>query len=207
MADLARTVGFDLDMTLIDTRPGVLRVLGEINRQLGVHIDAGRVIGQLGPPLDQLLAPWVSANQMDQAIELFRAVYPEFAIIPSIALPGARAAMQAVRDHGDRVVVITGKHEANAKLHLEHLQLPYDVLHGGRWADGKTNSLTEFGASIYVGDHLADMRSAKAAQVFAVGIPTGGTEARQLRDAGADVVLGALTEFADWYALLRSTVK
>lgn len=196
---LTGTVGFDLDMTLIDSRPGIAVVLGEINRLTGSQISIPTMIEQLGPPLDQLLAPWVGVDQMDQAIELFRTLYPDHAIAPSPELPGARAAMQIVRDHGAQVVVITGKHESNAKLHLEHLQLPYDVLRGARWASGKTDSLTQLHAEMYVGDHRADMRSAKAAGVLAVGVSTGGTDATQLREAGADIVLGSLTEFADWY--------
>ncbi|MEO6955109.1 MAG: HAD hydrolase-like protein, partial [Antricoccus sp.] len=153
---LAGTVGFDLDMTLIDSRPGIAVVLGEINRLIDAQIDIPTVIERLGPPLDQLLAPWVSGNQMDRAIDLFRALYPDHAIAPSPELPGAHAAMQIVRDHGAQIVVITGKFQSNAKLHLEHLQLPYDVLRGARWASGKTDALTQLQAEMYVGDHRAD---------------------------------------------------
>lgn len=204
---LAGTVGFDLDMTLIDSRPGIAVVLGEINRLTGAQIDIPTVIERLGPPLDQLLAPWVSGNQMDRAIDLFRALYPDHAIAPSPELPGAYAAMQIVRDHGAQIVVITGKFQSNAKLHLEHLQLPYDVLRGARWASGKTDSLMQLHAEMYVGDHRADMQSAKAAGVLAVGVSTGGTDATQLRDAGADLVLGSLTEFADWYVMSHNVLS
>ncbi|MEO6956742.1 MAG: HAD hydrolase-like protein, partial [Antricoccus sp.] len=195
------------DMTLIDSHPGIAAVLGEINRLIDAQIDIPTVIERLGPPLDQLLAPWVSSNQMDRAIDLFRALYPDHAITPSPELPGAHAAMQLVRDHGAQIVVITGKFQSNAKLHLEHLQLPYDVLRGARWASGKTDALTQLQAEMYVGDHRADMQSAKAAGVLAVGVSTGGTDATQLRDAGADLVLGSLTEFADWYVMSHNVLS
>jgi len=191
-------VGFDLDMTLIDSRPGMAAVLRAINAERGYDIDADSVAARLGPPLDQLLAPWVRIADRPAVIDRFREIYPQYAIAPAIALDGAHDALDAVRAHGGRAIVITGKYEPNALLHLGHLGLPYDALTGASWADGKTSALREAGAAAYVGDHPGDMRSATAASVVAIGVPTGGASADELVDAGADVILGSLAEFPEW---------
>ena len=46
------TVGFDLDMTLIDSRPGIRASLRALTEETGVPIDADVVIGRLGPKLE-----------------------------------------------------------------------------------------------------------------------------------------------------------
>ena len=44
-------VGFDLDMTLVDTRPGIKRVWDELSVLTGVVIDSDLAVSRLGPPL------------------------------------------------------------------------------------------------------------------------------------------------------------
>ena len=47
-------VGFDLDMTLVDTRPGIAAVLDALAAETGVEIDRTAAVGRLGPPLDDV---------------------------------------------------------------------------------------------------------------------------------------------------------
>ncbi|QHC02429.1 HAD hydrolase-like protein [Epidermidibacterium keratini] len=183
-------------MTLIDTRPGMRAVVGQLNAERGYGIDAAAVAEVLGPPLDQLLAPWVPQAEMPEVTDRFREIYAEVAIEPVEALPGAAEALESVHDHGGRILVLTGKFEPNAKRHLKHLDLPYDVLVGSRWATAKADVLSEYAATAYVGDHPADMRAARDAGAWAVGVSTGGYDAAALTEAGADDVLRSLKEFA-----------
>lgn len=202
MPDLV--VGFDLDMTLVDSRPGISAVLHQINSESGYGIDVDRAVSMLGPPLDQLLAPYLAPELVLNAVERFRDLYPSIAIAPTVLLPGAREAMQAVHELGGRVLVLTGKFESNALLHLQELGLPYDRLAGARWADGKTLVLREEAAAAYVGDHVGDMRSARAADAVAVGVSSGGQSAEELTEAGADIVLDSLIALPDW---LKTNLK
>lgn len=196
MADLV--VGFDLDMTLVDSRPGISAILAQLNVESGYQIDVDVAVSMLGPPLDQLLAPYIAPDQLPLAVERYRGLYPSVAITPTVLLPGARESVETVHDLGGRVLVLTGKFESNALLHLQALELPFDRLAGARWADGKTAVLREESAAVYVGDHVGDMRSAKAAGAIAVGVPTGGQSADELNDAGADIVLDSLTALPEW---------
>ncbi|EST39271.1 hypothetical protein N566_02900, partial [Streptomycetaceae bacterium MP113-05] len=154
------TVGFDLDMTLIDSRPGIRAAYEVLSAETGVPIDADLAVSRLGPPLHEELAHWFPAGRVAETGERYRELYPEYAITPSLALPGAREALQAVRDAGGRTVVVTAKHEPNAKLHLEYLGLEPDALVGGLWAEAKAEALREHGAHVYVGDHTGDVRGA-----------------------------------------------
>ena len=57
-------MGFDLDMTLIDTRPGFAATLAVLAEETGVDLDVEELSSRLGPPLDQLLAPHYPAERL-----------------------------------------------------------------------------------------------------------------------------------------------
>ncbi len=191
-------VGFDLDMTLIDTVPGFSRTLLALGAELGVDFPVAELTSRLGPPLEALLAGHLAEEAVAAAGDRFRALYPEHAIACVPTLPGAEAALAAVRRHGGRLLVVTGKYPANARLHLDHLSLVVDHLEGWVWGIGKAAVLRREGASIYVGDHVHDVEGALAAGVLSVSVLTGGCTREELLDAGTHVVLDGLHDFPAW---------
>ncbi|MEI5008225.1 HAD family hydrolase [Streptomyces sp. PmtA] len=194
------TVGFDLDMTLIDSRPGIRAAYRALSAETGVWIDADLAVTRLGPPLEQELARWFPDVRILEVGDRYRELYPEYAISPTPAMPGAREAVAAVQALGGRAIVVTAKHEPNAKLHLAHLGIEPDEVIGWLWAEAKAEALREHDARVYVGDHVGDVRGARTAGVLSVAVPTGPCDERELREAGADVVLRDLTEFPAWLA-------
>lgn len=197
MTSAARgSVGFDLDMTLVDTRPGIAAAFRELSARTGVPVDADLVVTRLGPPLRHEIRHWFPPSEVESAVTAYRALYPSYAIEPSVLLPGARAAVEAVRARGARVVVVTSKLGRLARLHLEHLKLDVDEVAGDLFAEGKAAALTAYGAVLYVGDHVADMVAARTAGVPGVGVTTGPCDADELREAGASLVLRDLTGFS-----------
>ena len=191
-------VGFDLDMTLIDTRPGFAATLRALTEETGVPVDVDLLCARLGPPLDHMLAPYYPAEQLGALVDRFRVLYPDHAVAATPALAGAHEALAAVRRHGGRTVVVTGKFTPNAALHVAALRFEIDHLRGEVWGVGKAAALQEHGASIYVGDHVHDVEGARAAGALSVSVLTGGSTEAELRDAGTDVVLRDLADFPAW---------
>jgi uncharacterized protein len=191
-------VGFDLDMTLIDTVPGFAAVLRELAPEYGVELPVDELTSKLGPPLEQLLAPYLPAEQVQPAGDRFRELYVDHAITSVPVLPGAHEALAAVHGHRGRVVLVTGKFPRNAQLHVDHLALDVDVLEGWVWGVGKAEALRREGVSVYVGDHVHDIEGARAAGALSVSVLTGGCTREELEDAGTDVVLEGLEEFPAW---------
>ena len=54
----ALVVGFDLDMTLVDSRPGIRAVYDALAAESGIAIDSAAAVSRLGPPLEDELALW-----------------------------------------------------------------------------------------------------------------------------------------------------
>ena len=194
------TVGFDLDMTLVDSRPGIRASMGALSRETGVEIDADVVIGRLGPKLEWELAQWFPADQVDQMSERYRWHYWEHCVgTGTLLLPGARDAVAAARARG-RAVIVTAKSERLAYRCLESVGLHADAVVGHVHGDEKRDALVEHAAGIYGGDTVPDIRSALDASAIAVGVTTGPDDARTLLAAGADLVLDSLADFPGWLA-------
>jgi phosphoglycolate phosphatase len=188
-------VGFDLDMTLIDSRPGIAAAYRALTAKTGVYVDADLAVSRLGPPLRTELREWFPAAEVERAVTTYRALYPDFAIAPTVPTPGAVEALAAVRELGLRVVVVTSKLGSLAELHLAHLGMTADELAGDLFAEGKAAALVEYGARWYVGDHAADMTAARTAGIPGIGVTTGPCDADELRAAGATYVLSDLVAF------------
>ena len=135
---------------------------------------------------------------MASAVDRFRELYVDHAIHTVTTLDGAVESIAAVRRHGGRVVVVTGKYEPNARRHVEHLALDVDHVTGLVVGAGKAEALLREGASLLVGDHVHDVEGARAAGITSVSVLTGGCTEEELVEAGTDVVLADLTAFPAW---------
>ncbi|MFD5758908.1 HAD family hydrolase, partial [Streptomyces sp. NPDC127044] len=74
------TVGFDLDMTLIDSRPGIHACYRALSERTGTYIDCDLAVTRLGPPLAEELINWFPADQVPAIADLYREMYPVHAI-------------------------------------------------------------------------------------------------------------------------------
>ncbi|HEX3647890.1 MAG TPA: HAD hydrolase-like protein [Pseudonocardiaceae bacterium] len=190
------TVGFDLDMTLIDPRPGMIAAMAALADETGLPLDGEYFAAHLGPPLDHVLRGFGAPEALVPGlVRRFRELYPDIVVPATVALPGAAAALAAVRAEGGRTLVVTGKYRPNAARHLTALGWEVDSLVGELWAGGKAEALREHGAALYVGDHVGDMIGAVTAGVYPVGVLTGPCDEAELRAAGARLVLPDLTGF------------
>jgi phosphoglycolate phosphatase len=192
-------IGFDLDMTLIDSWPAIAAAYTGLIRDTGTAIDLDAVHGRLGIKLEDELVRWFPDPDIDAAAECYRAHYVRVAAELTQILPGAREALAAVRAAGARTAIVTAKHPTTTALSLRAMALAADELHANVHGAEKADVLRRLRAAVYVGDTPPDMAAAHAAGARAVGVATGSFTAAELRAAGADTVLGSLTEFPDWY--------
>lgn len=186
-------VGFDLDMTLVDSRPCVIAVAEVLAVEEGVPIDGELWASRLGPPLELELAHWVAPDRVEPAADRYRALMRELGVARTELLPGAREAVERVRRLGGRAIVVTAKQQVLAEQTLELLGIEVDEVVGWAWREAKGEVLRERRAQVYVGDHPHDVDGARVAGALSVGVRTGGSE-----PVAADVLLDDLTTFPDW---------
>jgi phosphoglycolate phosphatase len=201
---MAGPVGFDLDLTLIDSRQAILAAWSAVAEELDVHIDLAAVEARLGIKLEDEAAFWFPPDRQADAAATYRRHYLRIPPGLTSMLPGARDSMAAVRRAGERVVIITAK-SVTPSVEAVDLHEEADEIVTHVYGPEKASVLARIGAAAYVGDTPADMAAALSAGVVSVGVPTGSFSAAELSQAGAQVILGSPREFPDWYQTSRES--
>lgn len=187
-------VGFDLDLTLIDSRHGMKATLDALALDTGVHIDSELAVLRFLPFLDKELAHWFPAEEVPYAYERFKELYLDHGIDPTMSLPGAVETLTGLMDDGWEIMILTFRDSRAALRHLDHLAIPYTIVMGSAWQQGKDTVLKQSKPAAYIGDHVEDVRAACRAGVPAIGVTTGVYGEEALSEAGAHTVLSALSE-------------
>ncbi len=177
------------------------RAVGE---ETGVHIDLADVDLRMGIKLEDEVTYWFPVAERERAAACYRRHYIALAPALTTLLPGAQEALAAVKQAGEEAVVVTAKHAMSIGPSLGAVGLAPDRLFTHVHGEEKAEVLARLGAAAYVGDTPADMVASRRAAVLAVGVPTGSFGARQLTEAGADIVLSSLLDFPSWYARHRA---
>ncbi len=193
-------VGFDLDLTLVDSHERILSAYIRALHDLGVEVSREELTPHMGMPLVKTAVAVGAAVDADALVLRYRHYYDEPDAPLTLPMPGAPEALDAVHAAGGRTVVVSAKftpavHKALAEAGLTDL---VDVVYGELFAEDKAGALIAEGASIYVGDHPGDMTAARAAGAYAVGVSTGANDEAALVLAGADLALPDLAAFVAW---------
>jgi phosphoglycolate phosphatase len=203
----AGPVGFDLDLTLIDSRPAIMAAWAAVAAETGTPVDLAEVDTRMGIKLEDEAAYWFPAGQVEAASQAYRRHYVRLAPQLTTALPGARESIAAVRRAGERAVIVTAKHPVSVGPSLEAAGLTADEVYTHVHGPEKAAVLARIGAAVYAGDTPADMAAAAAGGAFGVGVPTGSFPAAALAQAGAGVVLGSLASFPGWFASYHASIS
>ncbi|MGB3097494.1 MAG: HAD hydrolase-like protein [Candidatus Deferrimicrobiaceae bacterium] len=200
------TIGFDLDMTLLDTTAGITDTLRVLGAEEGVLIDTDDAVRSIGTPWHELIRRWFPGGRAEHATHRFRELYMEHGLENQMPLPGAADALDLVRRDGARPIVVTARYELTARACLERAGFDFgDDVTGSVFGPEKGAVLRAEGAVIYVGDTTSDVDGAHAAGARAVGVATGPVTEAELAAAGADVVLSDLREFEPWWEVWRES--
>jgi phosphoglycolate phosphatase len=157
----------------------------------------------MGIKLEDEVAYWFAAPDHADATDSYRRHYVRLAPTHTFLLPGATEALAAVRNAGERAVVVTAKHSVSVQPSLAAVGLRPDEVIAHVHGPEKAAALARLGAAVYVGDTPADMAAGRQGGAVPVGVPTGSFSVAELVAAGAQTVLGSLAEFPAWYAGFR----
>ena len=196
-----RHVIFDLDGTLIDSKPGIHASLKQAFGRLG-HELGGDLDWVLGPPLEdvvrRLLAP-LGDDRSGLAVAYYREHYGDQGLFNARPYDGVPALLADLSGSGRTLFVATSKLTPFAHRVLDHFGLAsYFTRVDGNEPDAPTVSkagliktlLIDQGldpaGSVVVGDREHDMIGARANHLATVGVLYGYGSREELLKAGAD---------------------
>ena len=194
---------FDLDGTLTDSGPGIMKAGQYALRAVGIERDWRELSFFVGPPLSETFARFVSAENVDAAVAKFREYYQQDGWLDNAPYPGIPALLAHLKSEGKRLFVATSKLDTMAERILEHFGLaPYfDAIcgapEGDKEAGKKVNVVKaalkaagcdDLSRAVMVGDREHDVIGAHLAGLDVIGVLYGYGSREELTAAGADQI-------------------
>jgi len=207
---IPRAVIFDCDGTLADSYDAITASVNHVRAANGLPaLSQVEVRKHVGRGLEKLLADLLPGTDPDRNAALYQAHHGSVIRGHSHLLPGARAALEALKRTGRLLAVCSNKNVAFTRLLLDGLGIaaffdvvlgPDDVPHLKPAPDMLLEALRRLGVgpdeALYVGDMDVDVQTARAAGVRVWVVPTGSTDRSTLEAARPDRILAGLGELA-----------
>ena len=218
------TLVFDLDGTLVDTAPDLVRAVNYVLDLVDappMELDAMRPFISYGARrmiVEGLLAAnrVAEAETVDPLFKAFLTYYKANVAVDSRPYDGVIDVLDTAKKAGARLAVCTNKMEKLSNLLLVELDMSrYFAAVAGRdtfpvckpdpahLTGTVARAGGSLGAAVMVGDSATDVNTAKAAGVPCIAVSFGYTEI-PARDLGADAVIDDYAAFADALAPLVS---
>ena len=209
------TLLFDLDGTITDSRPGIVRCIAHALEELGRPAPADSELTRfVGPPLAasfQTLLGTADAEVVERAIALYRERFDRVGIFENTVYPGMHEALAMLAGDGHYLAVVTAKPRAYAVRIIEHFGLApmFRSVHGPDLAHRhytKAFLIEEALASagpdrralaMMIGDRTDDIDAAREACVRATAVTWGYGTADELRDAMPDAIVDSPQALVD----------
>lgn len=203
------TIAFDLDGTLVETAPDLIRATNHVLALAGLApVDEGDLRDQISfgsramiEHAYRLHRTSISASDVDRLQTQFLEFYASNIADESHSYPGLEDALDRLASRGANLVVCTNKQEALSRQLLEALDLSrrFSAIAGRDTfpvhkphPDHLTGAIRLAGGdparAIMVGDSATDINTARAARIPVIGVPFGYSDT-PIHELGADIVI------------------
>ncbi len=210
---------FDVDGTLMDSAPGILRSVRYSLEKMGRPVPEGSSLTCfIGPPLVDSYQKYcgMTPEEASRATALYRERYWETGVKEAAPYPGIPALLRDLKAAGFPLYVATSKPEALAKrfLALHGIAEPFERICGA--VEGERTHKPEilswlaihlpFGGAgaVMIGDRRFDILGARQAGFRSVGARYGYADPGELEAAGAEELADSVEELRE--LLMKKTI-
>jgi phosphoglycolate phosphatase len=201
-------VCFDFDGTLVDNFNAIAAAVNHVRSIRGSQaLTTPEVKPFVGRGIDYLVAHTVPGGDLDDNVARYRAYFPKVMRQETNLLPGANEALASLHRHGKCLALCSNKLSQFSRELLQHLHIadyfsavlgPEDVGRPKPAPDMLVAAMARLGAdrgrTLYVGDMVVDIETARAAGVEVWAVATGPEDRATLEAAGPDRLLDSLLE-------------
>ena len=196
---------FDLDGTLTDSSPGILRCINHALMELGHGpVTDGRLRGMIGAPLTRIFSDVLGGEDevlLDRAVAAYRIRFNEVGIFENALYPGVAEVLESLCRTGHTLQIVTAKPAVAARRVAVHFGIVsfFRALHGPDLSARDCDKATLVGAAlrvaggdprvaVMVGDRAVDVVAARVHGVRAIAAGWGYGTRDELERAGPDYV-------------------
>ena len=203
----------DLDSTLSDSAPGIVRSAQYALEAFGIHVDnLDDLLCFVGPPLEESFQEFyhLTPSQADEAVKVYRRRYEKIGVYENALYPGIPQFLDKARQAGKVLMVATSKPQRMADLVLSHFGIADRFAFVGGREDSsrrtkeeviryvmKENGLTRTEDIVMIGDRKHDVLGAKAVGLDSVGVLYGYGSRDEFQAAGATYIVDTLKELEE----------
>lgn len=209
------TVFFDLDGTITDSKPGILKCIRHALDAKGVPYTEEQLDQMVGPPFRVSMRDILGVTDtaiIEDMIRLYRGEYEVSGWRDCTVYPGMRELFARLKEGGIRLAVATSKPLKFTVMMLDGLELSryFDFI-GGAESDSSRDSkiaviryvMENLGmrspeGALMVGDRLYDMDGAKEAGMHSAGVLWGYGGREELIAHGADYLFSSPEKLGDF---------
>lgn len=204
---MIKNIFFDLDGTIIDSAPGIIKALRYAYQQAALSVPDDSVLRKfIGPPLLESIEKYTKispeselARQLLRGFQEYygRSGWQEMRLYPQIV-----PVLKQLQQNGHRLYIATAKPQTFAKQIVDYLEIQqYFVNLYGTDLDEKmqkkdviqralkTEAISDPQQIVMVGDRDTDVLGAAANQVATIGVLYGFGTATELTQAGAKALI------------------
>ena len=204
---------FDLDGTLTESAPGIMRAAQIAVEQMGYTGFDPRVFeGFIGPPLHGSFRQHfgMSDTQADEAVRRYRAYYTERGLFENAVYQGIPNLLRRLRAGGARLFVATAKPQVFTDRIVERFGLArfFEGAVGASIDERASDKVsivraalpTDGGRAVMIGDRKYDIHGGRANNIDTIGVCYGYGSREELAEAGATHIVDTVAELSDFLA-------
>lgn len=205
---------FDLDGTLTDSAPGIVRSAKYALSHFGITLDDRTMLKFIGPPLLESFQNLCGLDEEKsrEAIRLYREYFAVKGMFENSVYDGVPEMLKRLRREGKILAVATSKPEIYAKQILDHFGLTeYFSFISGAALDHvrmtkadvlqkavEGTELSDLSRGLMIGDRMHDVEGAKTVGMETLGVLYGYGSRDELMKAGAVGVAKDPADVAAW---------
>ena len=207
------TVFFDLDGTLSDSKPGIIRSFQHALQAFGVKAEPESLEQYIGPPLRESFGKLGFDNDsVDAVIAKFRERYKTKGVYELSLYPGIAEMIEVLHGKGKTLVLATSKAEDSAILIMEHTKLApkFTAMAGADLVTGRLKKadvlrhacekagITDMDGCLMIGDREHDVHGAHALGMPCAAVLYGYGSRKELKEAGPEYLFESVADLRDW---------
>jgi len=201
---------FDLDGTLVNTKPGIIDSLRHTFQEFEIDTDTTDVRQFIGPPLMNSLVDIVriETGKASMMVSEFRRHYVENGVLNASLYDGVVDMLDILRTIGYKLIIATSKPLTFTNILLEY----FNIMHYFSYVSASDIAQTfdpkqriievaldkctikDFNETVMIGDRGHDVTAAKNIGIAAIGVLYGYGDRKELEEAGADYIVDNIHE-------------
>lgn len=210
-----KNILFDLDGTLTDSKPGIVKGVQYALRCCGIdEPDLDKLTSFVGPPLYKSFMNYLECSEEDakEVVECYREYYAETGLYENALYEGIDALLYHLKEKGYKIILASSKPRIYVKRILSYFRIMryFDIVEGSE-LDGKNTDKGELIAHILekwnlkpeecvmIGDRKHDVQGAKANGMDSIAVGYGYGNQDELSKAGPTYFFSTIEELKNFF--------